>query len=96
VYSVFIHSSLMDCRWVLEGDRPTVTALGWLVMQHLKEFQQTIVSELLNVAMLEKLLRYNTSSHNRAEVPALVAWSLSIVLSLTHTHTHTHFSFYME
>jgi hypothetical protein len=58
-----------------------VIAMGWLVMQHLKEFQQSIISELLNVAMLEKLLGLNTSSHNREQVPALVAWSLSIVSS---------------
>jgi hypothetical protein len=75
-----MYLSLLDYRWVLEGDRPMVVAMGWLVLQHLKEFQQSIVRELLNVAMLEKLLGLVTSC-NRAEVPALVAWNLNILSS---------------
>ena len=50
-------------------------------MQHLKEFQQNTVADLLNVALLRKLLELDVSSSNRAEVPALVAWTLSIVFS---------------
>jgi hypothetical protein len=47
----------------------------------LKEFQQSTIAELLNVALIEKLLGLDTSSHNRAEVPALVAWNLSVLSS---------------
>jgi hypothetical protein len=58
-----------------------VVAVGWKVMQHLKEFQCNTVAELLNVALLRKLLQLEMSSSNRPEVPALVAWTLSIVSS---------------
>ena len=56
-----------------------VVAVGWKVMQHLKEFQHNTVAGLLNVALLQKLLQLDVSSSNRAEVPTLVAWTLSIV-----------------
>jgi len=69
------------CRWILEGDRSLVITVGWKVVQHLKEFQHNTVADLLNVALLQKLLQLDVSSSNRAEVPALVAWTLSIVFS---------------
>ena len=50
-------------------------------MEHLKEFQHNTVAELLNVALLQKLLQLDMSSSNRAEAPTLVAWTLSIVSS---------------
>ena len=58
-----------------------MVAVGWKVMQHLKEFQHNTVADLLNVVLLQKLLQLDVSSSNRAEVPALVAWTLSIVSS---------------
>jgi hypothetical protein len=50
-------------------------------MQHLKEFQRNTVAELLSVALIRKLLQLEMSSSNMPEVPALVAWTLSIVSS---------------
>lgn len=71
----------LGVRWVLEGDRPVVVAVGWKVLQHLKEFQHNTVAELLNVALLQKLLQLDMSSSNRPEVPTLVAWTMGIVSS---------------
>lgn len=71
----------LGLRWVLEGDRPTVIAEGWQMLHHLKEFQQSTIAELLNVALIEKLLGLDTSSRNRTEVSALVAWNLSVLSS---------------
>ena len=58
-----------------------VVAVGWKVLQHLKEFQHNTVAELLNVALLQKLLQLDMSSSNRPEVPTLVAWTMGIVSS---------------
>jgi hypothetical protein len=71
----------LGVMWVLEGDRSLVVAVGWKVMQQLKECQHNTVQDLLNVVVLQKLLQLDVSSSNRAEVPALAAWTLSIVTS---------------
>jgi hypothetical protein len=58
-----------------------VVAEGWKVLQHLKDFQHNTLAQLLNIAFLRTLLQLDVSSSNRPEVPALVAWTLSIVSS---------------
>ncbi|KAJ9580408.1 hypothetical protein L9F63_003932 [Diploptera punctata] len=69
----------LGLSWVVDGDRPMVVTVGWSIMDHLKQVQRNVVKDLMNFETLEELLTVKTPFKNKAEVPSLIIWYLSLI-----------------